>query len=99
MKATAMQHKERKTENSWRLPVLVAVFVAGSASMIFAQFVLHKAPWLHHAFFCALVFITAVFSLRQAKGRILTRAGLVYALLGMSLGVFELVRLLLGYHH
>lgn len=65
-----------------------------SAGLIAAQFLFGIKTPVHHAFVCTMILIVAAVFLKYRK-TVSARTGVVFALCGMALGVYEIVHLLL----
>jgi hypothetical protein len=73
------------------LVFLLPFFVAVSIAMITQQFILHDAHILHHAYFCAVIFVLAAFYAEKSGKTPLVKLCVGFALCGMSLGVLEVL--------
>ena len=75
--------------------VFAPALVVLSAFSIVQQLIFLEDPFFHHALICASVFVLAAYYAETFGKNLLIKACIVFSILGMALGGYELLALLL----
>lgn len=78
------------------LLVFLPLLVVFSGLMIAQQFVFAQDPYLHHAFVCTSIFVLSAYYADTFDTNWIIKSAVAFALFGMSLGVLEIIALMVS---